>query len=218
MPASKKSRIIGVVGGKDTGKTQVVEHLVRVLGARGFVVGTVKHVHDEVSLGPGAKDWARHLDAGAKCAVTLGAGLSVVLSCEDQDLEQVVGRYLSLCDCVVVEGFKHAGIPKVAVVSDGNDLPDETENVVAVVYRGDRPDGYPAYAIDEIDNLCDFLLEEGILDQPGKRVALLVDGKPVRMKDFVQTSLTGVIQGFLASLHDVKDPSTIELTIKLPSS
>ncbi|MFH1311835.1 MAG: molybdopterin-guanine dinucleotide biosynthesis protein B [Candidatus Eisenbacteria bacterium] len=215
MTASSKGRIIGVVGWKDSGKTQVVERLVRVLGAGGFVVGTVKHVHDEVSLEPGAKDSTRHLDAGAACTVTLGGGLSVVLRREDDDLEQVTGRYLSLCDCVVVEGFKQSGIAKIAVVSDGNDLPEGIENVVAVVYRGARPHGCPAYTIDEIDSLCEFLLKEGILREPGRQATLLVDGRPVRMNDFVQTSLTGVIQGFLASLRDVKDPSTIELSIKL---
>jgi molybdopterin-guanine dinucleotide biosynthesis protein MobB len=215
VAVSNKGRIIGVVGWKDSGKTRVVEHLVRALGARGLVVGTVKHVHDEVSLEPGAKDSARHLDAGAACTATVGGGLSVVLSREDDDLEQVVGRYLALCDCVVVEGFKRSGIPKVAVLPDGNELPEGIENVVAVVYRGNRPDGYPAYTIEEIDNLCEFLLKEGVLDEPGKRATLMVNGRPVRMNDFVKTSLTGVIQGFLASLRDVKDPTTIELTIKV---
>ncbi len=127
----------------------------------------------------------------------------------------MVGRYLALCDCVVVEGFKRSGIPKVAVLPDGNELPEGIENVVAVVYRGNRPDGYPAYTIEEIDNLCEFLLKEGVLDEPGKRATLMVNGRPVRMNDFVKTSLTGVIQGFLASLRDVKDPTTIELTIKV---
>ena len=56
-----------------------------------------------------------------------------------------------------VEGLKHTGIPKVAVVSDGDTLLNEIENVVAVVYRGSRPEGYPAYTIDEIDKLCDDL-------------------------------------------------------------
>jgi molybdopterin-guanine dinucleotide biosynthesis protein B len=218
LPGYGRGRMIGVVGWKDAGKTQVVERLVRGLSGRGFVVGTVKHVHDDVTLEPPAKDSARHLAAGATSTITLGGSLSVVLNRKDTDLEQVAARYLSLCDCVVVEGFKAAGIPKVAVLSDGNELPEGIENVVAVVYHGSRPDGYPAYAIDEIDDLCRYLLEEGILAEPGSQATLLVNGKPVRMNEFVQRSLTGVIQGFLASLRDVKDPSSIELIIKLPSS
>jgi molybdopterin-guanine dinucleotide biosynthesis protein B len=217
MPASSVGRIIGIVGWKDSGKTRVVERLVRVLGAGGFTVGTVKHVH-EISLEPEAKDSARHLDAGAACTLVLGGGRSAVISPDEGDPDSLIVRYLSLCDCIVVEGFKRAGIPKIAVVSDDDGLPDEAENVVAVVYRGRRPEGYPAYTIEEIDSLCEFLIEKGILSKPGRRVTLLVDGKPVPMNDFVQTSLSGVIKGFLASLRDVKDPSTIELTITTRSS
>jgi molybdopterin-guanine dinucleotide biosynthesis protein B len=212
--ASNEGRIIGIVGWKDAGKTQVVERLVRALRARGFTVGTVKHVHEDVSLEPEAKDSVRHLDAGADCTVTIGRRC-VVISRKDGDLERVIARYLSLCDCIVVEGFKHTDVPKVVVVSDGDDLLDEAENVVAVVYRGRPPQGYPSYTIDEVDSLCEFLLANGILCEPGKRVALLVDGSPVPMNDFVQSSLSGVIQGFLASLRDVETPSTIELTIKI---
>ena len=209
-----KGRIIGVVGWKGAGKTQVVEHVVRALDARGYVVGTVKHVHD-VLLAEPAKDSARHLDAGAARTVAAGGGLSVVLSREDRDLEQVAAQYLALCDCVVVEGFKRTAIPKIVVLSEGSGLPDGIESIVAIVYRGDRPDGYPAYTIDQTDDLCEFLLKEGILEEPGKRATLLVNGRPVRMNKFVQSSLTGVIQGFLASLRDVEDPSTVELTIKI---
>jgi molybdopterin-guanine dinucleotide biosynthesis protein B len=214
MGALSEGRIIGIVGWKDTGKTQVVERLVAALNAKGFTVGTVKHVHDEIALEPEAKDSTRHLGAGAVCTVMIGPGLSVAMKRGDEDLEAAMARYLSLCDYVVVEGFKHADIPKVAVVADKGEPLDEIENIVAVISKGDGPEAYPAFTLEEVEKLGQFLLDRGILQQPARGTSLLVNGEPVSLNDFVQSSLSGVIQGFLASLRDIEKPTTIELNIK----
>ena len=214
MLEALKGRVIGVMGWKDSGKTLVVEHLVKSLMHRGFRVGTVKHVHEALSLQPAAKDSVKHLDAGAEIALALGEGLMVIGKRAGEDLETAVSRYLSLCDIIVVEGFKHAEIPKVAVVSGSDDILGETENVVAVVYREARPEAYPAYTADEIEALVTFLFEKEILKPPDRETSLIVNGKPVPVNEFVQTSLAGVIRGFITALHDIEYPSTIEVRIK----
>ena len=78
MLESLRGRAIGVMGWKDSGKTLVVERLVTSLVRRGFGVGTVKHVHEALSLQPAAKDSVKHLDAGAEIAIALGDGLMVM--------------------------------------------------------------------------------------------------------------------------------------------
>ena len=215
MLESLRGRAIGVAGWKDSGKTLVVERLVASLTRRGFGVGTVKHVHEAVSLQPAAKDSGKHLDAGAEIALALGDGLMVLGTHVDADLETAASRYLSLCDIIVVEGFKHAEIPKVVVVSGSDDILGETENVVAVVYRDEAPGAYPAYTADQIEALTDFLFEKEVLKPPGRGATLLVNGKPVPINEFVQTSLAGVIRGFITALHDIETPSTIQLNVKL---
>lgn len=215
MLESLRGRVIGVVGWKDSGKTLVVERLVASLTRRGFGVGTVKHTHEGPELQPAAKDSTRHLDAGAETALALGEGLVVLTKHAGGDLETAVSRYLSLCDIIVVEGFKHAEIPKIAVVAEGDDILAEAENVVAVVCREKKPEGYPTYGADAIEGLVDFLLDKEILKSQGAGAMLMVNGKPVPINEFVQTSLAGVVRGFIAALHDIEPPSTIQLTIKL---
>jgi molybdopterin-guanine dinucleotide biosynthesis protein B len=214
---SLAGRIIGVVGWKDSGKTSVVEALVEYLSGKGLAVGTVKHVHEDVSLEPEAKDSKRHLDAGASATVVLGQDGAVVIS-RGADLDQAAARYLSLCDCIIVEGFKHKNIPKIVIVSGSEDILKEVENVIAVIYRDRKPEDYPAFSPDEIPDLADFLLEKGILKQAGRRISLLVNGKPVRMNEFVQSSLSSVILGFISSLRNVEEPSTVELAIDIPGT
>ena len=213
MLKTLSGRVIGVVGWKDSGKTTVVESMVSLLNAKGFTVGTVKHIHGELSLQPDAKDSARHLDAGAETSAVAGDGVVVLERRGDGDLETVAARYLSLCDVIVVEGFKHAEIPKVAVLSETDDILEDASNVVAVVYRKAKPEAFPAFKADDIQGLVDFLLENEVLKTSGAMATLMVNGRPVPINEFVQASLAGVLRGFIAALHDVEPPETIQLTI-----
>ncbi len=234
MPSSGASNIIGVVGYKDTGKTSVVEGLAAFLTGKGFTVGTVKHIDHDSSLQPLATDSRRHLDAGARTVVVVGENVVEILKAGTGkegaggegtrnestgglggfNLEAIVAAYLSACDYVIVEGFKKEDLPKVAVISGDRSILDEAGNIVAVVSAGDRPADIPAFGLDEIDKLGAHLLENDILKPRRGTVSLVVDGKPVRLNEFVKTSLAGVIQGFITSLRDVKDPSSVELTIR----
>jgi molybdopterin-guanine dinucleotide biosynthesis protein B len=214
MLESLRGRVIGVVGWKDSGKTTLVERLVTILSAGGYRVGTVKHVDADVLLQPEAKDSARHLDAGAETVVVLGEGPMVLGQSGDGDLETVAAGHLSLCDIIIVEGFKHADIPKVVVFSGTDDILKETENIVAVVYREDKPEGYPGFETHDVEGLVDFLRENEILKPSTGAATLLVNGKPVPLNEFVQASLAGVVRGFIGALHDVGAPSTIQITVK----
>jgi len=219
MAQTETGNIIGIVGYKDTGKTGVVEALVGYFRDKGFTVGTVKHIDHDSSLQPLDTDSKRHLDAGANTVVAVGEEVVEILKGGGSDpgsadLEASVAAYLSACDFVIVEGFKQEAIPKVAVISDDAAILDEAKNIIAVVSAGKKPDNIPGFGPDEIEKLGEHLLEKEIIKAAGNQISLVVDGKPVRLNEFVRTSLAGVIQGFLTSLRDVEDPSTIELRIK----
>jgi molybdopterin-guanine dinucleotide biosynthesis protein MobB len=219
--------MIGIVGYKDTGKTGVVEGLVRFLRGRGFTVGTIKHIDHDSSLQPQATDSKRHLDAGARTVVAVGDSVVEILKAAEsgrsggaeagragQDLEASSAAYLAECDFVIVEGFKKEAIPKVAVISDDTAILDEVRNIVAVVSAGEGPEKFPAFGLNEIEKLGRHLLDNDIIAAQTGSVSLVVNGKPVRLNEFVRTSLAGVIRGFIASLRDVKDPASIELRIR----
>jgi molybdopterin-guanine dinucleotide biosynthesis protein B len=214
MFTGMEGRIIGVVGWKDTGKTAVVTGLVEFLKARGYKVGTVKHAHEELAVGVASKDSLRHLEAGATRTATVGTDLVDVMGREGADLDAVLAGHLWLCDYVVVEGFKRAPIPKVAVVADGEAIPEGMEHVVAVVCGKKAPAGLPAFTRECLPDLGAFLFDSGILKHPRRGAALIVNGRPVPMNEFVQGALAGVVKGFIASLHDIEEPASIQLQIK----
>lgn len=214
-------RVIGVCGHKDTGKTRVVEGLVKFLKAKGFSVGTVKHVHGAIATEPAATDSERHFAAGADCAVVASAErtqINVRASAgvaPGDDLE-AAARQLFTCDYIVVEGFKRAEIPKIVVTAVPSDVPDGLTQVVAYVGDDAKPAGVPGFKLGEIERLGAFLFDKHILGPVGPTAHLVVNGREVPMNEFVRSALAGVLTGFIASLRDVESPTTIEVRIKRP--
>jgi hypothetical protein len=144
--------------------------------------------------------------------VVVASDLTVALSGDAVNLDLAVTEYLLDCDYVIVEGLKQAPIPKIVVISEGEEMPSALENVVAAV--GAPVETVPTFALDQIGALGEFLLQQEVLKPPAQRVALLVNGKPVRLNEFVRSSLSGVIRGFVASLKDIDQPHTIHLTLR----
>ena len=58
-------RVIGVAGFKNSGKTTLVEKLVRALTAKGYRIATVKHAHHSFDMDHEGRDSFRHRKAGA---------------------------------------------------------------------------------------------------------------------------------------------------------
>ena len=228
MMSILEGRVIGICGHKDTGKTAVVEGLVRFLKARGFTVGTAKHAHGAVAAPPEDTDSERHLAAGADCAVVAGGdrvqvnvrpaggtALGAEAAAEAGEvLETLAARYLAACDCIVAEGFKRAEIPKIVVSREPGDVPEGLTQVVACVSDRPQPGGPPTFRPNEIEKLGVFLLDKGLLAPGGPTAHLVVNGRPVPMNEFVRGALSGVLAGFISSLRGVPDPTTIEISIR----
>lgn len=219
--AGFEGRVISVCGSKDVGKTRVVEGLARFLKGKGFSVGTVKHVHGDVALEPYAADSMRHLAAGAGCVVAL-SDVAVHVTAprparpDDQRLAETCARYLAACDYVVVEGFKRSALPKILVTQRTSDVPRGLKHVVACVYSGAAPKALPAFKHNEIRKLGRFLLEQGVLAEPGARAHLTVNDRVVPMNEFVSRALAGVLEGFVGSLRGTEKAHRVEVGLSKP--
>jgi molybdopterin-guanine dinucleotide biosynthesis protein MobB len=102
-------KAIAVVGTKKTGKTTMVNALVRSLAKHGHV-GTIKNM---VSHPVDRGDTKRHFDAGADVVIGLGEARLKVTR-ERGDLYDALNELqASGIDYAVVEGFKHCNLPKI---------------------------------------------------------------------------------------------------------
>jgi molybdopterin-guanine dinucleotide biosynthesis protein B len=99
------TKAVSVVGYKDSGKTRVVEALVRELSDRGYRVGTLKHTAEDVLLDTPGKDTWRHREVGSQATAILHGKGSAFFIDRYFTVNEAASRLGGL-DFVVLEGFK----------------------------------------------------------------------------------------------------------------
>jgi molybdopterin-guanine dinucleotide biosynthesis protein B len=165
--------VVAVVGPSNTGKTTLVEKLIRELKARGYRVATVKHAPQESSVDlPGSDTW-RHLQAGS-AATALYAPDKLVLMYPDpgpMTLADLARRFGAGYDLLLAEGFKQDPAPKIEVHRAGHAAPLQgIQNRIAVATDEPLPVDLPQYSLEDIDGLADLIrrvIIEPVKEAPG---------------------------------------------------
>lgn len=116
-------RLFGIVGRQNSGKTHLIERLLRHLSARGLRISTVKHTHHHSpQLEPQHKDSARHRAAGAH-EVLLASDQGWLLTRWGSGPRPALTRLieqLAPCDLVLIEGYKQTtDLPRLEVYRGG---------------------------------------------------------------------------------------------------
>jgi len=106
-------KIISVVGYKKTGKTTLVERIVKALKEHG-TVGTIKHLHEHSMNTPNTDTW-KHSRAGADVVIGVTPHELVKFS-NDNSLDSALTELADEgMDFAVVEGWKESTLPKIAL-------------------------------------------------------------------------------------------------------
>ena len=129
-------KVVAIVGKKKSGKTALIEHLVRYLKEYGGV-GCIKHAHELDLDMPVARDTDRFFTAGAE--VVIGASTEKTIKiCSRKKLPDLIAEMAtSGIDFVLVEGFKSSDLPKISL-SDFSDSDEEVSNILMRVdFRDD---------------------------------------------------------------------------------
>jgi molybdopterin-guanine dinucleotide biosynthesis protein B len=135
--------VVSVVGKSDSGKTTLMETLIRALTARGYRVATVKHHVHAVDVDVPGKDSWRHAHAGA------------VTTMISAPMQFAVVRNV---DSLLTEGFQRAGDVKVEVCrkARSSELINDPATLFAVITDADDLDlgGTPVFGLDAGDELA----------------------------------------------------------------
>jgi len=154
-------KAVAFIGHKGSGKTTFLCRLIPVLRARGYRVGTVKHVGPEVEPDTPGKDTYRHREAGAERVLLYSEAHGALFwDHEGEDVAAYIHRYMSDLDLVLLEGFKSEEFPKIEVYRTGEPLAGRIP-VLAVIteHRARIPDGIPILPPDP-EVVADFLESE----------------------------------------------------------
>jgi molybdopterin-guanine dinucleotide biosynthesis protein MobB len=112
------TRIITVIGRKNTGKTTLTVALSSELARRGHRVMTIKHGHHPAEVDRAGTDSWRHFHEGRAERVLISSPDLRVLferSPDEYDPAGLARQYLQGADIVLAEGYKKADLPKVEV-------------------------------------------------------------------------------------------------------
>ena len=134
-------RIIQIVGYKDSGKTTLACELIRTLAAEGRKVGTLKHdAHRFEPEPPGTDTW-KHRQAGSSATAIVSSERTAWVEERTTPVEELVAQMaLRELDDLIVEGFKSAPYPKVALIREEEDADLlQLSNIVAIALRKPRP-------------------------------------------------------------------------------
>lgn len=158
--------IVSIVGKSDSGKTTVMETLIRELSGRGYRVATVKHHVHEVDIDVPGKDSWRHARAGAVTTmISAPSQFAVVRRVErERSLDELVEAAGDV-DILLTEGFQRSGDVRVEVArrarSDG--LINDPASLFAVVTDDPGVAGEATvFGLDDVAGLAD-LVEETFL-------------------------------------------------------
>jgi len=109
-----------IAASSNSGKTTIIEKVVRILKERGLRVAVVKHASKGFELDRPGKDSWRFREAGADAVVLVGPDRMALMRQIDQEpsvkeIEEIVGN----ADIVIREGFKRDTVNKIEVFRSG---------------------------------------------------------------------------------------------------
>ena len=161
-----QTTIISIVATRsNSGKTTLIENLVKVFKEKNYKVGVLKHDAHKFEIDKKGKDSYRFSAAGAD-NVMLASSNKVALMQnlhEEKELDQLLGMFDNM-DIVFIEGFRSNDYPKIEVhrsVRDHNFLYNDpnynNESFVAIASDEAIDTNIPVMDLNNVQKIAQFI-------------------------------------------------------------
>jgi molybdopterin-guanine dinucleotide biosynthesis protein B len=156
------ARIVSIVGFKDSGKTQLVESLVKEFHKRGYASGTLKHTAEDEPFDTPGKDTWRHRKAGAEATAILHSKSAAFFIDRYIPLYDAIER-LGKVDYVILEGFKSIeASARIALIREEIEVDKLLNGLEIAIINNTRkklpiPEKIPVYSSKETQKLVDII-------------------------------------------------------------
>jgi molybdopterin-guanine dinucleotide biosynthesis protein B len=155
--------LFGIAGYSGGGKTTLIEKLVPLFVAHGLKVSVIKQTHHDVDLDQPGKDSWRHRAAGCHEVLLASSrrwALLHELRDETEPAPRALAERLAPCDLVLVEGFRHAALPKLEVFRAANGKPflhPSDPHVVALASDVAVAAALPRFSLDDAPAIAEYI-------------------------------------------------------------
>lgn len=152
---------LGIVGGKNSGKTTLIEGLLPALTGHGLRVGTIKHTSHRHTFDTEGKDSYRHRVAGAVITTAVSSGELALFSGDTALVEPIIASLMAAhCDLCLVEGDRTAQRPKIFLTRDFGRSEEKLPcHIIASYGPKILTDDIPHFRLDDIVGLTMFILQ-----------------------------------------------------------
>jgi molybdopterin-guanine dinucleotide biosynthesis protein B len=196
---------ICVAGPSGADKNEFMQKLAAALEAKGVRMGLLSKAD-----GQGAAVFC-----SASVQVSQGALSLQRKQADDTSLDEMLGRYFHDLDVVLCQGFDQEKRAKIEFLPTGGKPALAADpGLRAVAGPQDADTDKPMFALDDAGGLADYLIEEVIpqSDQPIIRVVL--GGKRIPAKEFVQDIMASTIRAMIGALKGGDRPGRLEIFIE----
>jgi len=208
--------VVSIVGLSGSGKTTLLEKVITELKKRGYRVAALKHDAHGFEIDYEGKDSFRHGKAGASAIALSSPRKFAVIKkvAKEWPPERLISSFLADADVVITEGYKKGRFPKIEVVRKGVSaapVASVKDGLIAVASDMRIKAGVPVYGIDDFRSIASLIEREIIRKHVRKTVSLVVDGRDVELKPFIEDLMREAVFGMVRSLKGCKNPGEINL-------
>ena len=208
--------IVSIVGKSKSGKTTLMEELIRELKSRGYRVATIKHTPQGMTLDVPDKDSWRHIQAGSEVTLISSPDRVVLIkpAAQTLTLDEIAHLINEDCDIILTEGFKQDNAPKIEVHRREVGPPlSAVKKLIAIVTDEPLETKVRQFSWQDIKGLAD-LLEEGFIKPQRERTSLYINNVPVPLTTFPREIISNVLLTMASCLKGVGEVKSLDISLR----
>ena len=208
--------IVSIVGNSKSGKTTLIEKLIRELKSRGYRVATIKHAPRGITFDESDKDSWRHIQAGSEATVISSQDKMVLIKpvASDVTLDEIARFFGEDYDIILSEGFRQDNAPKIEVHRREVGPPlSNIKKLIAIATDEPLETETRQFSLDDIKGLAD-LLEKGFIKPQAERLSLYVNNVPITLSTFPREFITNVLVAMASCLKGVGEVRSLEFFLR----
>jgi molybdopterin-guanine dinucleotide biosynthesis protein B len=154
-----------VAAASNSGKTTLIEKVVRILKTRGLRVAVIKHASAGFDLDKPGKDSWRFQQAGADAVVLVGPDrMAIMKKIEREPAPREIEMMVPDADIIINEGFKKAAVNRIEVFRHGisGEFPLCMDDASYLALVSDKPYdvSIPRFDLNDANGVAEFLISK----------------------------------------------------------
>jgi len=160
-------KIFGIVGYKNSGKTFIVQKLIKYFINKKLKVASIKHAHHNFEIDKPGTDSFLHRKSGSQEIIISSskrwAKITELNNSKEKNLRDLL-KQLDKPDIVIIEGFKNENHFKFEIINKKNNgtkyLFPNLQNVIGIISDLEIDSSIKQFKTDEIEIIAEYILKK----------------------------------------------------------